>query len=136
MDLAITAMRQVLVLFLLMFAGFAGVKAGLIRMEGKKAFSDLLVNLICPCMILNSYFAEFQPGNFPEPSLGLCGIAAADFDGTGCNHDFYEKISCIGKTDSAVCLYLFQRGIYGVSADSGDVWRRGSALCQRLCNGI
>ena len=64
MDLAITAMRQVLVLFLLMFAGFAGVKAGLIRMEGKKAFSDLLVNLICPCMILNSYFAEFQPEIF------------------------------------------------------------------------
>ena len=60
MDLAITAMRQVLVLFLLMFAGFAGVKAGLIRMEGKKAFSDLLVNLICPCMILNSYFAEYS----------------------------------------------------------------------------
>lgn len=64
MDLAITVMRQVLVLFLLMFAGFAGVKAGLIRMEGKKAFSDLLVNLICPCMILNSYFAEFQPEIF------------------------------------------------------------------------
>ena len=64
MDLAMTAMRQVFVLFILMFAGFAGVKTGLIRMEGKKAFSDLLVNLICPCMILNSYFAEFQPEIF------------------------------------------------------------------------
>ena len=51
-------------MFILMFAGFAGVKTGLIRMEGKKAFSDLLVNLICPCMILNSYFAEFQPEIF------------------------------------------------------------------------
>ena len=30
MDLAMTAMRQVFVLFILMFAGFAGVKTGLI----------------------------------------------------------------------------------------------------------
>ena len=114
MDLAMTAMRQVFVLFILMFAGFAGVKTGLIRMEGKKAFSDLLVNLICPCMILNSYFAE--------SSLGLRRVTAADFGGTGCNCDFYEKIPPIRKTDSAICLHLFQCSLYGISPDSGDVW--------------
>lgn len=106
MDLAMTAMRQVFVLFILMFAGFAGVKTGLIRMEGKKAFSDLLVNLICPCMILNSYFAEFQPEIFLESSLAYGCVTAADFGGTGCNCDFYEKIPPIRRPiQQFACIY-------------------------------
>ena len=50
MQLAMITIQQVLVLFVLIFAGFICVKAGAVKREGKKAFSDLLVHFVVPCM--------------------------------------------------------------------------------------
>ncbi len=61
MELAVITAKQVVVLFILMFAGFACVKTGAVRMEAKKAFSDLLIYLIVPAMVINSYLTEFDP---------------------------------------------------------------------------
>lgn len=60
MELAIITTQQVLVLFLLILAGFVCVKTGAIKAEYKKAFSDLLIYLIVPAMIINSYITEFN----------------------------------------------------------------------------
>jgi len=60
MDLALITFEQVGILFLLLFAGFIAVKTGAIKPEGRKVLSDLLVYLIMPCMILNSYFMELK----------------------------------------------------------------------------
>lgn len=60
MDLALITFEQVGILFLLIFAGFISVKTGAIKPEGRKVLSDLLVYLIMPCMILNSYFMELD----------------------------------------------------------------------------
>lgn len=60
MELAVITAGQVAVLFILILAGFAGVKLGAIKPEGKKAFSDLLIYLIVPAMIINSYITEFD----------------------------------------------------------------------------
>ena len=60
MDLAMITFEQVGILFLLIFAGFIAVKTGAIKPEGRKVLSDLLVYLIMPCMILNSYFMELN----------------------------------------------------------------------------
>ena len=61
MELAAITAKQVAVLFLLIFAGFACVKTGAVKMEAKKAFSDLLLYLIVPAMVINSYLTEFDP---------------------------------------------------------------------------
>lgn len=61
MELAVITAKQVAVLFLLIFAGFACVKTGAVKMEAKKAFSDLLLYLIVPAMVINSYLTEFDP---------------------------------------------------------------------------
>ena len=53
-----------LVLFVLIFAGFICVKAGAVKREGKKAFSDLLVYFVVPCMIINSYLTDFDSDIF------------------------------------------------------------------------
>lgn len=58
MELAIITAQQVAVLFLLIFTGFMGVKTGVLKMEGKKHFSDLLIYLVVPAMIFNSYLTE------------------------------------------------------------------------------
>ena len=60
MELAMITFEQVGILFLLIFAGFIAVKTGAIKPEGRKVLSDLLVYLIMPCMILNSYFMELN----------------------------------------------------------------------------
>ena len=61
MDLAVITLKQVIVLFLLIFAGAFCYKTGAIKAEAKRAFSDLLLYLIVPVMVVNSYMVEFDP---------------------------------------------------------------------------
>ncbi|MCD7905942.1 MAG: AEC family transporter [Clostridiales bacterium] len=62
-------------LFILIFAGFACVKTGVIKAGSKKAFSDLLIYLIVPAMIINSYITDFQPEVFSNLLLAF-GLSA------------------------------------------------------------
>lgn len=58
MDLALIAAKQVLEMFLMIFAGFVCCKVGVIKQEGKKALSDILLYLVVPAMIINSYLVD------------------------------------------------------------------------------
>ena len=60
MDLARITAGQVAMLFLLIGTGIAAVKAGVLKPEGKQTLSNLLVYLVVPAMILNSYRMEFS----------------------------------------------------------------------------
>ena len=55
MELAIITAKQVVILYCLILAGFAGVKSGVIKPEAKKAFSNLLLYLAVPAMVIHSY---------------------------------------------------------------------------------
>ena len=61
MDLALITLEQVVILFILILAGFAIVKTGAVKAEGKKHFSDILLYLIVPAMVIHSYMTEFSP---------------------------------------------------------------------------
>ena len=61
MDLAVITAQQVAELFILMGLGALGAKTGLLRPEGKQTLSNLLVNLVVPAMIINSYRMDFSP---------------------------------------------------------------------------
>ncbi len=61
MNLALITMKQVIVLFILIFSGFIAVKFHLFKLEYKNAFSDLLMKLVVPCLIIDSYMMEFDP---------------------------------------------------------------------------
>ena len=60
MELAWICAQQVAVLFLLIGAGALGVKTGWLKAEGRQMLSSLLVNLVVPAMIVNSYRMEFS----------------------------------------------------------------------------
>ena len=60
MELALICAQQVVVLFLLMATGTVAVKTGVLKPENKQAFSNLLVYLVVPAMIINSYRMEFS----------------------------------------------------------------------------
>ena len=60
MELAQITAGQVVMLFLLMGTGIAAVKTGVLKPEGKQTLSNLLVYLVVPAMIVNSYRMEFR----------------------------------------------------------------------------
>ena len=60
MELALITAQQVIVLFLLIGTGAAAVKTGVLKPENKQALSNLLVYIIVPAMIINSYRMDFS----------------------------------------------------------------------------
>ena len=111
MELAIITAKQVVILYCLILAGFAGVKSGVIKPEAKKAFSNLLLYLAVPAMVIHSYISKAD----------VCVQCACD-SGRTCDYDvMYLPDERKGTSDPAVCLYIFQCGIYGVPADRGAV---------------
>lgn len=61
MDLAVITLKQVAILFLLIFSGAFCYKTGALKAEAKQAFSDLLLYLVVPVMVVNSYLVPFDP---------------------------------------------------------------------------
>ena len=60
MELAMITAQQVAVLFLLIGTGALAVKTGVLRLQDKQALSNLLVYIVVPAMIVNSYRMEFS----------------------------------------------------------------------------
>ncbi|MGN0975520.1 MAG: AEC family transporter, partial [Gemmiger sp.] len=60
MELAVITLKQVVILFLLIFAGALCYRTGAVKAEYKKAFSDLLLYLIVPVMVVNSYLGGYD----------------------------------------------------------------------------
>ena len=60
MELALITAQQVIVLFLLIGTGALAVRTGVLRLEDKQPLSNLLVYIVVPAMIVNSYRMEFS----------------------------------------------------------------------------
>ena len=60
MELALICAQQVIVLFLLIGVGTLAVKTGVLKLEHKQPLSNLLVNIVVPAMIVNSYQIELS----------------------------------------------------------------------------
>lgn len=71
MELALITVKQVTVLFCLIFTGYLCVRTGAVKPEGKKAFSDLLLYLVVPAMVIHSYMIEFKPEILPNLLLSF-----------------------------------------------------------------
>ena len=132
MQLAMITAQQVAVLFLLIFTGAAATKAGILRSEGKQTLSGLLVNVVVPAMILNSYQMEFSM-EILRNLLAAFGLSVlAILLGTG-----VTVLLTARRKDSRASIFrfacIFSNAAYmGFPLDLCSVWRRGSAVCQRL----
>lgn len=60
-NLVAIAAQQVLVMFLLILAGYLAVRARVLDAGARQGFSSLLVNLVVPAMIVDSYLIPFDP---------------------------------------------------------------------------
>ncbi|HEY8500115.1 MAG TPA: AEC family transporter, partial [Clostridia bacterium] len=53
-------LNQVMILFIIMIAGVAAGKAGIISGGVSKKLSELLLNVTSPMMVLGSFFLEYS----------------------------------------------------------------------------
>lgn len=58
MESAITIFQQILTMFLYMAAGCCLFRSGLVTKEGSVSFAHVLIYLVLPCAILQSFFTE------------------------------------------------------------------------------
>lgn len=81
MEMALIVFRQTLVMFLYMLAGFALFKSGKLTARGSKDIASLLLWLIIPAVLINSFCVEFSPEKLWEflqsALLGALSLAVA-----------------------------------------------------------
>ena len=53
--------QQVLVMFLLILVGYLAVRVKVLGAEARQNFSSLLINIVVPAMIVDSYLIPFDP---------------------------------------------------------------------------
>ena len=76
MELAAITAQQVVALFILILAGFVAAKAGALPLSGKKILTDLLMFLVMPSMLLDSFIREYDPSTFHNlmQSFGISAL--------------------------------------------------------------
>lgn len=72
MDLAIITAQQVLILFILIAAGYICGKTGAIKIDDKKALSNVLIYLVVPAMVISSYMREFDASSLKNLLNAFC----------------------------------------------------------------
>lgn len=69
-------MEEIIKLFVIMFMGYAVVKAGLMKSSESKSVSVIMVYLVIPCVILNAFQVEYTP-DVQKGLLLACAAAVA-----------------------------------------------------------
>lgn len=81
MDLAVITAKQVLQLLLMILAGAACCKWGVFKPAQKSVLANLLLYLVVPAMVLDSYLVDFDPATFHNLLLAFLLGALALFVG-------------------------------------------------------
>lgn len=113
MELALICAQQVIVLFLLIGAGAAAIKTGVLKPEGRQTLSNLLVYLVVPAMIVHSYMMDFSEeilhnllAAFGLSVLAIL-IATGDLKQIVCDRHIWKLAGLRMLVIPAVCLAAF-----------------------------
>lgn len=60
MELVEILLKQIIIMFLLMFVGLLLFKTGKITKNGSKELGNVLIYVIMPCVVINAYMTEFS----------------------------------------------------------------------------
>ena len=61
MQISLLLMEEIIKLFVIMFMGYAVVKAGLMKSSESKSISVILVYLVIPCVIIKAFQVDYTP---------------------------------------------------------------------------
>ena len=131
MDLAVITAQQVAELFILIGLGALGAKTGLLRPEGKQTLSNLLVNLVVPAMIINSYRMEFSAEILHNLMAAFALSTLSILLGLVITLLFTAR-SRDSRTPSSGSPVFSPMRLHGPAPHFGALRLRGPALCQRL----
>lgn len=73
MQISLLLMEEIIKLFVIMFMGYAVVKAGLMKSSESKSVSVILVYLVIPCVIIKAFQVDYTP----DVQKGLFLVIAA-----------------------------------------------------------
>ena len=73
MHISILLMEQIIQLFLMIFMGFLIVKAKLLNSEDSKILSIIVLYLIIPCVIINTFQVDYTPQTVKGLLIALVG---------------------------------------------------------------
>ena len=76
MQISLLLMEEIIKLFVIMFMGYAVVKAGLMKSSESKSVSVIMIYLVIPCVILNAFQVEYTP-DVQKGLLLACAAAVA-----------------------------------------------------------
>ena len=76
MQISLLLMEEIIKLFVIMFMGYAVVKAGLMKSSESKSVSVIMVYLVIPCVIMNAFQVEYTP-DVQKGLLLACAAAVA-----------------------------------------------------------
>ncbi len=116
-------------LFLLVAAGVVLRKKGILPEGAKSILTDLVIYLILPCNIINSFFIEFNLDILKGFAViltiaGLIQIGCLMFAKV-----FYNREPESRKKSASVWYGLFQCGLYGKSHRRRRLWGRRAHVC-------
>lgn len=94
MEFILEMLNLQIMLFLLMAAGIAVKKIGIITSENRKSFSSLLINVILPCNIVNSFLSgvEISSELFKNCLFAIILSAVIQIFVTFANKLFFRKV--------------------------------------------
>lgn len=136
MELALICAQQVIVLFLLIGVGTLAVKTGVLKLEHKQPLSNLLVNIVVPAMIVNSYQMEFSLEILRNLAGGVRPEHPHHCTGHRAHAGPHRPPQEQPDRDLPLRQHLFQCSLHGLPAHLGPVRLGGAALRQRLCHGV
>ena len=99
MELAVITAKQVAELLLMILAGAACCKAGVFKPKEKTVLANLLLYLVVPAMVLDSYMVEYDPATFHNLMLafGLGALALLAGLVVGCTLALLQKLDAVQK---------------------------------------
>ena len=91
MNLAYKVVLQVIIMFVLIMLGFIITKLKMFNEEGKAQFSEILVSIVTPCVIINAFQVEFQVSLAKELLLVFLGAILIHVIAIIIGHLLYKK---------------------------------------------
>ena len=77
MELVVPTCEKIGEMFILILAGILSCKAGLLDEAMSKKLSNLLLMVVCPCLIINSYQIDYRPELFTGWCYACCSRGSA-----------------------------------------------------------
>ena len=91
MAMAQVLLKQLIIMFIYMAAGWGLAKTGLITMEGSKSITNLLLYVILPCVIIRSFCTEASSQLMITVLLSIAGAAAVLGTSMAVAHAVFKK---------------------------------------------